>query len=509
MLDEKNNHQNESDPMKEQFGELKKQVLPPPALEKAVIEGSPYGRRPSPLLHVRRISKAAAAYVLGIALLLGMLVMLPHLWEGNTPVGSDPVNTTTTDPISPEPADGLTLPETHFYITRQASPEEIGELFGQRHSPDLSAWFPVITIDSPEALQAFYAKADKPLSLSLYAESTDSFSQAKVAEYDKTYFKTNVLVIGYFGSNNQGYSYALTMYSKVRDTITFGVSDYGGLVANALAGNLMVVELPRGEISGVKNFGAYLSQQSGDISVEARQTVAEIRYGGTYRFSGAYAAKLTKDLAALDYGESEIKNPEMYGPVQVETVNGSYTFLLQKGEVMHGDRSAKYGMSSILRPILDHCPNVPLKSFAGEVYLTEETRSLIATFAEPTVEGMSSVIRLDSWEELKEFIATTDEEFRTAEDTAALDAYIATQIGEYGEDFFDGYSLLVGTFYASSGSFSYYLTDVRITADHRLIMDVCQNAYLSGAHTDDVVDWTVAVRVPTELLTDVVQYGRQ
>ena len=399
------------------------------------------------------------------------------------------------------------MPEASFYLTFKANPEEIGELFGQGYSPELSRWFPVITIDSPEALQEFYAKADE-MSLTKHYSSVASFA-LKVAEYDKSFFKSNVLAIGYFESNYR-YSYALTMYSKVRDTITFGVIDYGELTRPVRSGNLMVVELPREDVSGVKSFGAYLSEWDTDVPVEDRNNVVEIQYGGTYRFSGAYASKLTKDLAALDYGESEIGNSEMYHSAKIQTANGAYTFLLTKNTVMHGDRTAKYAMGGILQSILDHCPDVLVEDYVGRLtYLSEETEEIIAGFAEPTVEGMNPVVRIDSWEELKAFVAATDEEFRTAENTEALDAYIATKIGEYGEDYFNGYSLLVSTFWASSGSFSYYLTDVHITPDRALVMDVCQKAYLHFAPTCDMDPWSVAVRVPTELLANVVQYGGQ
>lgn len=508
MLDEKN--LDRTDAMGRQFGEIKEQVLPPAELEKAVIEGVPYGKPVRTRVHVIRITKAVAVYVVGIALFLGVLMMLPGLFDGKLPVGSDSEKGTTTPSTPNEPVNEIAMPEASFYITRQASLEEIGELFGQGYSPELSRWFPVITIDSPEALQEFYAKADEPLSLTLYSGATDAFSQAKVAEYDKSFFKRNYLAIGYFNSSVQSYGYALTMYSKVRDTITFGVSDYGGLVDYAFAGNLMVVEIPRLGNSGVTTFGAYLSGWNTDIPVEDRETVVEIQYGGTHRFSGAYAAKLTKDLAALDYGESEIGNSEMYHSAKIQTANGAYTFLLTKNAVMHGDRTAKYAMGGILQSILDHCPDVLVEDYVGGLtYLSEETEEIIAGFAEPTVEGMNPVVRIDSWEELKAFVAATDEEFRTAENTEALDAYIATKIGEYGEDYFNGYSLLVSTFWASSGSFSYYLTDVHITPDRALVMDVCQKAYLHFAPTCDMAPWSVAVRVPTELLANVVQYGGQ
>jgi hypothetical protein len=508
MLDEKN--LDRTDAMGRQFGEMKKQVLPPPALEKAVIEGVPYGKPVLTRVHVLRITKAVAAYVVGIALFLGMVLVLPSLWEGKSPVGTNPSQGTITsiEPYQPKPLSDLTLPTAHFYITRQGTPEEIGELFGQAHSPELSAWFPVIRIDSVDALQEFYDKADQVLSLD--NEATASFSSAKASEYDKSYFKRNVLAIGYFNSSVQSYGYALTMYSKVRDTITFGVSDYGGLVDYAFAGNLMVVELARSEISGVKDFGAYLDQSKVETSVEDRKTVVEIEYGGIYRFSGVWAGKLTRELAELDYGKSEISNPKLYKPIELQTVNGSYTYLVTRNEVLHGDRSAKYAMSSTLKRILDHYPSVPVMDFVGTLgNLSRETEKLIAEFAEPTVEGMNSVVRLDSWEELREFLAATDEEFRMAENTAALDAFLASKIGELGKDFFDGYSLLVSGFDASSGSFSYYLTDVRITPDHALIMEVQQNVFLSYAPTMDVVRWSASIRIPTELLIDVEKYGCQ
>lgn len=89
MLDEKN--MDRTDAMGRQFGEMKEQLLPPPALEKAVIKGVPYGKPVRTRVHVIRITKAVAAYVVGIALFLGMLVMLPGLFEGGDPI--DPAGT--------------------------------------------------------------------------------------------------------------------------------------------------------------------------------------------------------------------------------------------------------------------------------------------------------------------------------------------------------------------------------------------------------------------------------
>lgn len=98
MFDDKNIDRN--DVIGRQLDEIKKQVTPPPALEKAVMAGVPYGKRVGTATHVFRFAKAVTAYVVGIALFLGALFLLPGLWKEKTPVGSDPVGS--------DPVDGTT-----------------------------------------------------------------------------------------------------------------------------------------------------------------------------------------------------------------------------------------------------------------------------------------------------------------------------------------------------------------------------------------------------------------
>ncbi len=91
MFDEKNIDRN--DAIGQRFGEMKKQVLPPPALEKAVSAGVPYRTRVRTATHVKRFAKAVVTYVLCIALFLGALFLLPRFLGGD-PVPSDPVGGT-------------------------------------------------------------------------------------------------------------------------------------------------------------------------------------------------------------------------------------------------------------------------------------------------------------------------------------------------------------------------------------------------------------------------------
>lgn len=99
-----------ADEMGRQLGEIQKQVLPPPALERAVIEDIPYGQRVRTATHIKRFAKAVAAYVVGVALFLGVVMLLPGLWEEKTPVGSDSVGSDPvgSDPVGSDPVDGTT-----------------------------------------------------------------------------------------------------------------------------------------------------------------------------------------------------------------------------------------------------------------------------------------------------------------------------------------------------------------------------------------------------------------
>lgn len=142
MFDEKNNDR--TDEIGQRFGEIKKQVTPPSELEKAVAAGVPYGKRVSTRVHVLRFSKAMAAYVVGIALLLGVLVLLPRLGEGGEPVVQTPAGdrprptptmTTKAEPEPDLPAVAEIVWATHnfdpWFQRESAQPLSFGQLYYQ------------------------------------------------------------------------------------------------------------------------------------------------------------------------------------------------------------------------------------------------------------------------------------------------------------------------------------------------------------------------------------------
>ena len=88
----------ENDPLKAQFDGIDKEVRASAELKQAAKTGVPLrtGKREGTAVHVRRFGKAVAAYALGILLFLGVVAVLPGLWESD-PIGSPGMNVTTTD----------------------------------------------------------------------------------------------------------------------------------------------------------------------------------------------------------------------------------------------------------------------------------------------------------------------------------------------------------------------------------------------------------------------------
>lgn len=90
-MSEKNNLP-KNDRLRAQFEGIDRMVTAPPKLVEAVKSGTPLagaGNRYTAGFHVRKFAKAAVAYVVGISLFLGLLILLPALLEGAPFVGSD------------------------------------------------------------------------------------------------------------------------------------------------------------------------------------------------------------------------------------------------------------------------------------------------------------------------------------------------------------------------------------------------------------------------------------
>ncbi len=92
---EKNENKNEPDALDERIHGLRNGLRASAKLKAAAISGEPL-RAPvvGTKVHVRRFAKAVTAYALGVMFLLGMVAVLPAIWE------SDPVSSpgTTTEP---------------------------------------------------------------------------------------------------------------------------------------------------------------------------------------------------------------------------------------------------------------------------------------------------------------------------------------------------------------------------------------------------------------------------
>lgn len=402
-----------------------------------------------------------------------------------------------------ESIDAPKLPETHFYLTGTVSPEEIAELFGQGYSPELSRWFPVMKIDSTNALNQFCTEAGKLMPLDYNAPS--SFAAA-VTEYDDAYFAENILAIGSFWSSVQKYGYALTMYSKVEDRITFGVDDYSSGADDTISGNLMVVELPRSEVEGIETFDAYLRDHDPTLSKADRECVIELNYGKrNYIFTGSLAAKITDDLAALSFGGTVADDWNAELSLEISTVHGTYGYTdFYFNDIICDDGRAKYAFTGYLAQIIDHYPETVAATHCTYVNWGDDAgAAAIDALAEPSVTTMKSVVRVDSMEELNAFISATDSYFDLDRTYDEVGDFLSVA-SSYDDDFFAHNCLLITYIGTSSGSYRYTLTDVNVDSD-RLVMDIRRST--EWLITDDMAGWFIVVEVPTALLTDVTHYG--
>lgn len=93
-----------NDELREQFDGIDRMVTAPDKLVEAVKSGTPLpqtANRYTAGFHVRKFAKAVAVYVVAISLFLGLLLLLPGLFEGTSPVGG----TVSTDVVSLDTVD--------------------------------------------------------------------------------------------------------------------------------------------------------------------------------------------------------------------------------------------------------------------------------------------------------------------------------------------------------------------------------------------------------------------
>ena len=107
---EKNQNKNEPDALDERIHGLRNGLRASAKLKAAAISGEPL-RAPAVTTktHVWRFAKAVTAYALGVMFLLGVVAVLPAIWESD-PVSSPGTNRTTT-PALTDGTDFPALPE--------------------------------------------------------------------------------------------------------------------------------------------------------------------------------------------------------------------------------------------------------------------------------------------------------------------------------------------------------------------------------------------------------------
>lgn len=118
MFDEK--YHDRSDAFSARMERLGGLMEPSPKLMQAAKSGVPLrpgGIKYTAATHVRKFTKAVVAYAVGIALLLGAILLLPRLFSEQTPVGTEPSETTattaTTETNPPIDRDEITNPEKY------------------------------------------------------------------------------------------------------------------------------------------------------------------------------------------------------------------------------------------------------------------------------------------------------------------------------------------------------------------------------------------------------------
>ena len=113
-MSDKKNEIRENDPLQEQFAGIDRMVSAPADLVDAVKSGVPLpkaGIQYTTGYHVGKFAKAAIAYAVGVALLLGAIWLLPRLFSEQTPVGTQPDETpVTTAPPSSDSTEQLLPP---------------------------------------------------------------------------------------------------------------------------------------------------------------------------------------------------------------------------------------------------------------------------------------------------------------------------------------------------------------------------------------------------------------
>lgn len=124
-MSDKKNEMRENDPLQEKFAGIDRMVNAPPKVVEAVKSGVPIakeGIQYTPGYHVRKFTKVAVAYAVGVILLLGAIWLLPRLYSEESPVATQPDEITLTTIVTTESNSPDSVPETYHPV------EPVGQL---------------------------------------------------------------------------------------------------------------------------------------------------------------------------------------------------------------------------------------------------------------------------------------------------------------------------------------------------------------------------------------------
>ena len=134
-MSEKNNLP-KNDKLREKFAGIDRMVTAPANLVEAVKKGeviASAGNRYTAGFHVRKFAKAAVAYAVCASLFLGLLILLPDLFEGNSPAAKPPSQSSAIEDKIPEGWEVVSTEENISHIRMKQGADAYQWLF---YKPD-------------------------------------------------------------------------------------------------------------------------------------------------------------------------------------------------------------------------------------------------------------------------------------------------------------------------------------------------------------------------------------
>ncbi len=280
----------ENDPLQGKFDGMDRELRAPAALKQAAKTGVPLrtGKREGTAVHVRRFGKAIVAYALGVMLFLGVIAVLPGLWESE-PISSPGTNVTTTDALAdgtdssvpPENSDSADVTDTPPIDQTLDSGDDSDKVTGSWIAMNLSR---SSIKEFMEFYTVFQRKNTAPIVVTDLGNLPNSIVRYKFyggiinmdtfpEDYDYDYSSGGPFVSG---EQPIPLQFWYTFYSNCNDSIS-GTYDYAIVAENYILDNDIVVDLDDVRLERVSNGMETIYAKS-----ELRNKKGEIRYYEIY-----------------------------------------------------------------------------------------------------------------------------------------------------------------------------------------------------------------------------------